>query len=410
MDYRKWSRPVRWLALGLLVLLAGSQGAAWAAPAPPTSAPVDIPGSDAPFRPPSTGSGQAAPAAAPAAPSTGCTPAWSLVTGPEKFEGPYLEAVAAPGANDVWAVGGLPAGEQTFGWIIHWDGQGWRQVASPRPTPYNLIGVAAAAPNDVWAVGYTLETVERPAIVHWNGVAWSWVPVSLAPGWAHLYRVAVRAADDAWAVGAYNTGSGRTPLIMHWNGQQWSTAFSGGPGASSGELFDVSAVAANDAWAVTPGTILHWDGQQWTPQLVPYTLRGVTALAANNAWAVGSQPDGSPALVHWDGTAWTLVPGPRQGAGYNELWNVRFTGPNDGWATGYYQDAVAGGEGPLLLHWDGTAWTLSAGPAVSGKRTRLYGLAVRGPSDVWTVGWVNGGSPGALIEHFAAPCTRRAQP
>ena len=62
-------------------------------------------------------------------------------------------------------------------------------------------------------------------------------------------------------------------LVEHWNGSAWSVVPSpNAPGTRSNSLVSVSAVAANDVWAVgysligfTHQTLIeHWDGSSWT--------------------------------------------------------------------------------------------------------------------------------------------------
>ena len=59
-------------------------------------------------------------------------------------------------------------------------------------------------------------------------------------------------------------------------------------------------------------------GQAGQPQIpVNISLNSVTAISANDVWAVGDGTDSQgpdntdPAFEHWDGNQWTLVPGQR---------------------------------------------------------------------------------------------------
>ena len=57
-----------------------------------------------------------------------------------------------------------------------------------------------------------------PLIEHWNGNAWNVVtPIEVLTG-STLYDVVAIAANNAWAVGnIYNNGVPQS-LILHWNG------------------------------------------------------------------------------------------------------------------------------------------------------------------------------------------------
>src|SRR3954452_5628943 len=66
---------------------------------------------------------------------------------------------------------------------------------------------------------------------------------------------------------------------------------------------------------------------------------GVSALSANDAWAVGEYDDLTGPLhsfaSHWDGTGWTVVPTPNPGSG-GVLDGVAALAPDDVWAVGYF--------------------------------------------------------------------------
>ena len=350
---------------------------------------------------------QAAPAVGPPA----CDPGWQLVASPSDayIGGPNGVAALAP--NDVWVVGGGNADAKSA-LIMHWDGQRWHGMDAPGGINYYLIGIDAAAPNDIWAVGYIPDT-GQPVTIHWNGLAWQWVPVMPAGNtpYMQLYRVAAQSSHDAWAVGTHSVAGVSRRLILHWDGTQWSVAYSeGNPIPGPQYLRDVSASGANDAWAVgepdaNGNQVLHWDGAQWTPVAVPFagTFNGVTANAPNDVWIVGG--DGNALILHWDGTSWTRLPNPSLPGMGSDVWNIRFAAANDGWATGTYahRNYPSYEEGLLLLHWDGVRWTRSTNLTMIGSRLGVYGLAAVGPDEAWAVGW-GGGRDGYILAHWVAAC------
>lgn len=93
-------------------------------------------------------------------------------------------------------------------------------------------------------------------------------------------------------------------------------------------LFEVEALAADDAWAFGQGAPLHWNGTEWS--LVPFPrperLSAALALAPNDIWATGGMD-----AYHWDGVAWSWVD----------------KGRKDGWA------------GPVVQLAPGEVWVLS---------------------------------------------------
>jgi hypothetical protein len=83
-------------------------------------------------------------------------------------------------ASNVWAVGeneevpGL--GISTL--IEHWNGSAWSIAASPTPGAYPMLNaVAARGATDVYAVGSNEPSVnggvEQGLILRWNGSSWS---------------------------------------------------------------------------------------------------------------------------------------------------------------------------------------------------------------------------------------------
>jgi hypothetical protein len=219
-----------------------------------------------------------------------------------------------------------------------------------------LSSVYAIAPNDVWAVGwYYHETmlVEQTLTLHWDGNTWSVVPSPNAyPNSNYLNEITATAGNDVWAVGSYLLeGRVYQTLTMRWNGSAWSVVPSANANSSvDNYLYGVTAVAANDIWAVghygfgtTFQTITaHWDGSAWT--IVPSPnpggnnfLFGVTAASANDVYAVGRYDNGSvdrTLIEHWNGSAWSVVPSPNIGSLDNGLEAAAAVSSNDVWAVG----------------------------------------------------------------------------
>ncbi|MDQ3930362.1 MAG: hypothetical protein M3328_14615 [Chloroflexota bacterium] len=240
----------------------------------------------------------------------------------------------------------------------------------------------------------------------------------------YLYGVSALAPDDLWAVGTSGGGSGffgRT-LVQHWDGTQWSIVPSPNPfETGSSVLKGVSAIAPGDVWAVgytdfASGTvllILHWDGTQWS--IVPggnigenntSALYGVTALSSNDVWAVGyywnSIVDSSALIQHWNGTQWSVVAGPSVQPYRGVLTAVSATASNDIWAVGYQTDSNKGRR-TLIEHWNGSAWSTVSSSNPSTYNNVLLGVAAIAANDVWAVGAysINGTSMGAtLVEHW----------
>ena len=292
---------------------------------------------------------------------------WSIVPGPSHPNDTQsqLHSVSAASANDVWAVGFSHDGTLPSRTLVqHWDGTQWSIVPSPSTDDQlnALLGVAALSANDVWAVGYRsgsqTESPIETLILHWDGAGWTKVVSPNIRGVANqLFGVAAIAADDIWAVGY----AGGAPLSMHWDGSAWRVVpVPRDPGLSTEYLTAVSGAAGNDIWAVGIGrgvyvnqafaTIRHWDGTRWTDKVCRAAsdsnppegyegggpgayLTGVSAAAANDVWAVGVRGSG-PMILHWDGLAWTAVRHPRAFPDSATLAAVTTVGRGGAWSAG----------------------------------------------------------------------------
>jgi len=95
---------------------------------------------------------------------------WSIVASPTPDLSANLNGVRYAAANDVWAVGAAAytspstASELDHTVIEHWDGNTWRQVASPNPTNHqSLFDVAIATPSTLLAVGFAQDAINGAA-------------------------------------------------------------------------------------------------------------------------------------------------------------------------------------------------------------------------------------------------------
>lgn len=246
------------------------------------------------------------PAGAKAAP-TSLSCSWQVVSVPNAGGGTHLSDMAALSSSDIWSVGSylMNGGSTTHTLIENWNGYQWSIVPHSRDIGNDgLSGVAAVSATDVWAVGDALISYPfhyKALIEHWDGTQWSLVhSPSPSPEGGSLASVSAISANDIWAVGtSYKDGRTKYTLAEHWNGTQWSIVPTPDPGIYSNLLTSVVALASNDVWAVgssIPSAPLaeHWDGTQWSvvnpPLLNKYfssSFTSVTALSSHNVWAVG---------------------------------------------------------------------------------------------------------------------------
>jgi hypothetical protein len=240
-------------------------------------------------------------------------------------------------------------------------------------------------------------------IEHWDGTSWKRIPSPSPPRKGTsgdlLSGVTALSPNNAWAVGGLGGISGITldTLIEHWNGSSWAVVKSPSPVVAGNELNAVAALSTKDIWAVgggdttsakgTAATLaLHWDGSTWeqvsTPNPGAYNdLVGIaTVPGTGQLWAVGEKASASfsssttPLVEHWSGSRWTVSATPVVSGG--ELSGVTALGPQDAWAVG------GAGTTALILHWNGSRWSRVGAP----HGTLLYSIAAQSGTNAWAVG------------------------
>lgn len=302
--------------------------------------------------------------------------AWSFIQPPstQHLGGtPDLDGVNHAPNGDVWAVGNVYTGYPTDNnpLIMRWRNGGWDYVDKIRfgksdVYPYAERGgvgidVECIAEDDVWVVGYAhgrgSDATMVPMSAHWNGSTWTEFDV---PWYGTRYNliqsVSGSGPNDIWAVGNYrNFAQDYHAFLVHWDGSQWSKVQIPIEGLPGDSLWDVEAIAPDDAWAVgsvdAGGVMMHWDGTSWTlyadPSDMPRGFSYLAPIAWNDIWAV---------------------------AGDNSFW-----------------------------HYDGVAWSWHSNPSVPGAASwwRGGGLAASGRNDVWSVGgWSDGSLSYNLTERY----------
>lgn len=130
----------------------------------------------------------------------------------------------------------------------------------------------------------------------------------------------------------------------------WNEAFDG---STYGALSGVWGSGPDDVFVVggtfDQAQIVHYDGTSWSDMDAP----DLPLLA----WVYGWGPDqvisvGVDGAAAWyDGTSWTTIDTPTD----EDLWGVFGFAPDDVWAVG--GDAGDVGSEPVVLHYDGTAFT-----------------------------------------------------
>jgi len=361
---------------------------------------LGLPASSAPLAPP--------PNLTPTPTPPACVPAWRVVDSPNPD--PAHDAIfgmAAISANDVWAVGdyGTRTGLNRA-LTLHWDGTSWTNVPCPVPgsgtTYHTLNAVSAVSSNDVWAVGGIGESLDanpstgkynHSLIMHWDGTQWTRLSSSSSANWDEFTGVSAVSANDVWAVGEAIRGYNNS-LVVHWDGTSWTEHSA--PTVLYAGLDDVAALSPTAVWTIGSRTIYRWDGSSWsTAASAPGDLHTIRALSANDIWAGGNVGEAT-LLMHWDGAMWSVVPSPNR-HGANRITAIAPIAANNVWALGQDDD------GPLVLHWDGFIWTIEPQSAFEPTHQLFAAAAVSG--EAWAGGVVGTIYQGTtLLAHYSGPC------
>jgi hypothetical protein len=330
-----------------------------------------------------------------------------------------LAAVSASSGSDIWAVGES---------AVHFDGTKWSAFALPEiagDLTSGMTAIADLAPHNVWAVGNVNigEANPHQVIEHFDGTQWS---VSTGPSFQStdqptLNGLAATTPANMWAAGAILTlingvSTELLPLFEHFNGSSWKAIFD--ESVQNGFLYGISSSAANNVWAVgsvafASTLIEHFDGLKWKRVLSPNNgsgqnvLLGVAALSATDVWAVGwsvqalNQDRPQQTLVeHWDGQKWSVVPSPNVGGPNtqsvsNELRGIIAVSAQDIWAFGetdfFGPEEIVN----LVMHWDGTSWTIVPAPDPNPRHVSLIDDVISGgivipQGNLWLVGVADG--------------------
>ncbi len=158
-------------------------------------------------------------------------------------------------------------------------------------------------------------------------------------------------------------------------------------------LADVAVIAADDAWAAGDDLIVHWDGAAWAvggPSIMrAHTYTAVAARSASDVWVAGwlvVQDQNVPLLLHYDGAAWTRVHVPRPN-GEGLLNDVVVMPGGVVWAVGDYDlsTPTVSRRGGLAYRFDGSTWTRVPVPA---RVVTLSAATRSGRDGLWAVGMI----------------------
>jgi hypothetical protein len=293
-----------------------------------------------------------------------------------------------------------------------------------------LSGDTCPSVTDCWAVGFYGAAVTLGQVLHFDGTAWSSVPIPEPGGQAssaydYLNAVTCTSSVSCWAVGYYrNQYRASVNEILHWNGATWTTVAAPQPGGTTSRmdqnhLYAVTCPLPTQCWAVGDRTsrtgaylneALRWNGKQWSVAAIqsPYggargdqnVAEGVSCASTADCTSVGYGRDHLGAYVNealrWNGRAWTTVSVPQPGGttdpvDYGYLGAVVCPAVGNCLAAGGYKSGRTGAYRNEVLDWNGTKWartkTPDPGGSIAGSVNELTALSCITDGDCWAVGY-----------------------
>jgi hypothetical protein len=180
-------------------------------------------------------------------------------------------------------------------YVARFTGHRWRRV----PSPLAPEAAAAVAPDDIWTVG-TVGTMTGPeevwAAAHWNGRSWRTLrfpplpPAVAARASIGNAAIAAYSARDAWVdIGLTTATASVGIIVLHWNGQAWSKVPVPYQTQADG---DISQDGRGGIWmyAAPAGALVylyHYSHGRWSRQPAP-ALGGQPSEMGMLSWHPGT--------------------------------------------------------------------------------------------------------------------------
>jgi hypothetical protein len=316
-------------------------------------------------------------------------------------QAPGWRVVATVGPGTQAVSGTVSADSATGAWSV-WTGtaftaverlQGTRWSRVPLPTALTAYARSAIAYGGDSATDFWLFSSRSAThALRFAGTRWtlqripSWVLPRPAGGSRPSVRAAVFGPDDVWVFGL-----GAGAYAAHYTGDGWSRVRL--PAVPD----EVSAVGADDIWALHGDVAWNWNGARWTASRIPQaagdppeSFDNLTATGPNSAWVWRDVP-GRPAEVdqlRWNGTSWR-----RAGAGApaDLIDSVAPDGSGGLWATG----------ADRFYHLAGGRWNAASPPGGLADDQPESLAWIPGTHSVWgtATGRTGKGSYGVILKY-----------
>jgi hypothetical protein len=337
-----------------------------------------------------------------------------------------LTAVSCSSSSSCTAVGFVEQHSKEVPMALAWNGTSWSSQSIDGEmlgaSAVILTSVSCLSSSDCNATGsvsYGRSAAPRNLAFRFNGSVWlvteqgsyerTWTTFDATQRRTELSGVACPGSHKCVAVGELidDTGTTRTQVGV-WKGGTWETgAGPAPPEAKESQLSGTACTSFADCWAVGAYVdsedvqrplLLQWDGSMWSIESPPApsgakaaVLAAVDCSSATHCVAVGSYVDSEglhrPFAMSFDGSSWTLSPVPPvTGAIGSILTSVSCASAGSCMAVGMEQDGF-GHEVGMAVRWNGTAWSAVSVPGAEAEGpSSLVGVSCPGWSLCMAVG------------------------
>jgi hypothetical protein len=209
-----------------------------------------------------------------------------------------ITGITAISATNVWVFGDSGAEPGNGTW--HFDGHHWAKITGIGRA---INAASVVTPRDIWAFGNI--NAPQDSVEHYNGTSWTHVTAPALAGLT-MYAIFARSDRDVW-VSAADFASTHVPVLVHWNGRAWSKL----PIPGRAIAFQLIGDGAGGLWLTTTSfggtapattTVLHRSSSgKWTQTKL--TNHGIDGLAlipgTTSVWGSGGFiPDHAAIYAH----------------------------------------------------------------------------------------------------------------
>jgi hypothetical protein len=336
---------------------------------------------------------------------------WTVDSSPNVgSSGSYLNSVSCLSGDHCTAVGSyvdVANGDFNEGLIETWNGMAWT-LAPTTPSIADgsvLLGVSCASDTACIAVGYSNDEGSEPLTEQWNGTTWSVSPIPPTYAIGILFGISCSTSDFCFAVG-YSGESGlpEQGAVEEWNGSAWSAVATPPNADTDVQLSDVACPTTSACRLVgyqtdggaNSGLTESWNGSDWlltatsVARVSSDLLTGVSCVSSSFCMAVGYfTPNGGSAewlTLMWNGTQWSVVAGPTSLSGPTTLNGVDCLTSTWCVAVGTLADPTTATFDGLIAVWNGRSWARASSPVSTSARDQLDAVSCRSTASCTAVG------------------------